>query len=68
MVYGLNEIQRNNNERKCYNNVTAIKVLKDDIFLISMIPYIEDGMEYDRVFLYWDEWNRIVDFINEYRK
>jgi len=53
---------------KCCDDVIAVKVLKDGIYLTSMIPNIEDGMEFNKVFVYWDEWDRIVDFINEYRK
>ena len=53
---------------KYCDDVIAAKVLKDGIYLTSMIPNIEDGMEFNRVFVYWDEWDRIIDFIDEYRK
>jgi len=53
---------------KCCDDVIAVKVSKDGVYLTSMTPYIKDGMEFNKVFVCWDEWDRITDFINEYHK
>ena len=35
---------------KCCDDVIAVKVSKDGVYLTSMTPYIKDGMEFNKVF------------------
>ena len=35
---------------KCCSDVIGVKVLENGVYLTSMIPCIEDGMEFNRIF------------------